>query len=154
MADLNVEDFFKDCARVLDVLYRSFPTPTTVYVEDISGSEDTDEFGMHSKRYLSCFSTLLWLEAEGFIRYHEPIRQEAVDQAVLSNRSFILLSTPRTISGSEPTSHGAQIPAKIPASIAAEQRAHIAHIRSALKERDSVHLRYAVLAFLGDWQGT
>ena len=149
MADLNVEDFFKDCARVLDVLYRSFPTPTTVYVEDISGSEDTDEFGMHSKRYLSCFSTLLWLEAEGFIRYHEPIRQEAVDQAVLSNRSFTLLSTPRTTTGSEPMSHSAQVPA----SIAAEQRAHVAHIRSALKERDSVHLRYAVLSFLADWQG-
>ena len=137
MTDLNVEDFFKDVAKALDILYRSFPIPTTVYVEDICGADEPDEFGLHSKRYVGCFNTLLWLQAEGYIRFVEPIKQEAVDQAVLSSRCFTLLSTPEA--------------AGYPSAFDAQADAHIEHLRRALRERASSALRQAVMTFLHQW---
>ena len=50
MTDINIDDFFKDSAKVLVQLYSVFPRRHTVFVEDVSGPEETDEFGMHSTR--------------------------------------------------------------------------------------------------------
>ena len=94
MTDINIDDFFKDGARVLSQLYSVFPRRHSIFVEDICGAEEPDEFGMRSQRHMSCFGTLLWLGEEGYLRYEEAIRQEAIDQAVLSARCFTVLSTP------------------------------------------------------------
>jgi hypothetical protein len=93
MADIHITDFYRDAAKALNVIYSSFPRQITVFVEDISGPDTPDEFGLHSPRHQACFATLLWLAAEGYIRYQDTIRQEAIDQVTLTHKGFILLST-------------------------------------------------------------
>ncbi len=91
MADLHIDDFHRDCAMVLHQLYQAFPRKVTVFVEDIIGHDEPDEFGMHSRRHHACFAALLWLADEGHLRFESVIRQEAIDQAVLTGRMFALL---------------------------------------------------------------
>ena len=50
MADLNLLDFYKDCALVLMSLHRAFPRKTDLFVEDLIGPDEVDEFGLHTKR--------------------------------------------------------------------------------------------------------
>ena len=90
MADIHIEDFCQDVARILIQLYNNFPRPTDVYVEDIAGDDQKDEFGLHSNRHLACFGAMLWLADEGFLRYVTTIGQEAIDQATLTHRAFTL----------------------------------------------------------------
>lgn len=141
MTDINVDDFCKDAGRALLVLYQSFPRPLTLFVEDLCGPDRIDEFGMHSHRHLACFSTLLWLGEEGLLRFGEPIRQEAVDQAVLTGRSFTLLATP--VPGF--TAPGTQ---ELSESLRLEQQTHVYRLEQALTERSSSHVRGVVLDLL------
>lgn len=92
MSDLHIDDFYKDCAKTLVFLYGHFPTKVTVYVEDISGPDTPDEFGLHSPRHQACFNTLLWLAQTGYIYFDQTIRQEAIDQVVLSHQAFLSVS--------------------------------------------------------------
>lgn len=92
MTDLNLLDFYKDSARALLILQRQFPRPMELYVADLIGDDQIDEFGLHSKRHMSCLGAFLWLADEGFLRYATCIRQEAIDQAVLTGKSLVLLS--------------------------------------------------------------
>lgn len=92
MADIHIADFHKDVAKTFCQLYTGFPRKLTVFVEDISGPDTPDEFGLHSTRHQACFATLLWLADEGYIRYESTIRQEAIDQVTLTHRGFTLLS--------------------------------------------------------------
>ncbi len=93
MADLHIEEFYKDVARILVQMYHSFPRKSQVFVEDICGPDVPDEYGVHSPRHQSCFGAMLWLSEEGFIRYLDTIRQDAIDQAVLTQETFIRLTT-------------------------------------------------------------
>ncbi len=138
MADINVDDFCKDAARALLILYRAFPRPLTLFVEDLCGPDQPDEFGMHSPRHLACLSALLWLAEEGYLRFTETIRQEAVDQAVLSGRSFTLLTAPAA--GFTPPDAD-----DLPESLRLELETHLHQIESALAERSSTRIRAAVL---------
>lgn len=138
MTDINIDDFFKDAAKVLVQLYSVFPRRHSVFVEDISGPEETDEFGMHSNRYLACFGTLLWLGEEGYLRYEETIRQDAIDQAVLSARCFTVLTTPAP-------NHEPFDATDLPESVRIEQSTTISRLRNALKERSSVRIRAAMV---------
>lgn len=92
MADLHIEDFFKDAAKILNQLYLNFPKKSSVFVEDISGEDTPDEYGLHAPRHQACFGCMLWLEEEGYLRFESTIRQDAIDQAVLTQKSFSLLS--------------------------------------------------------------
>ena len=94
MADIHIEEFYKDAAIALVQLYNAFPRRVNLFVEDIAGPDEPDEFGLHSKRHMACFGTLLWLAEEGLLRYVDTIRQEALDQAVLTQRAFVRLSSP------------------------------------------------------------
>ncbi|GAA3950275.1 hypothetical protein [Allohahella marinimesophila] len=92
MADLHIEEFHKHCIAVLLQLYTVFPRKATVFVEDIIGPEEKDEFGLNSNLHQSCFGAMIWLADEGYLRYESTIRQEAVDQAVLTQHSFARLA--------------------------------------------------------------
>ena len=92
MTDLHIDDFYRDCAMTLQQLYLLFPRRGSVFVEDLIGHDEPDEFGMHSRRYQACFAAMLWLADEGHLRYEATIRQDAIDQAVLTGRMFALLS--------------------------------------------------------------
>lgn len=91
MADLHIDDFYKDVARIFIQLYVSFPRKIILYVEDICGPDSPDEFGLPNPRFLSCFSTMVWLAETGYLNYATNIRQEALDQVTLSHRGFTLL---------------------------------------------------------------
>jgi len=91
MADIHIEDFYKDCARILLQLYMAFPRRSSVFVEDIAGPDTPDEFGLHSKRHMACLGAMLWLADEGLLRYESTISQDAIDQAVLTEAGFLAL---------------------------------------------------------------
>lgn len=149
MADIHVEEFYKDAAIALAQLYSVFPRRVNLFVEDIAGPDQTDEFGLHSKRHMACFGALLWLAEEGFLRYVDTIRQEALDQAVLTQEAFIRLSAPapsdlvQALSGSQDP-----IGASLPPSVQEDLSSHIHLVRTALKNRDSVHIGHAIRASL------
>jgi hypothetical protein len=109
-----------------------------LFVEDIAGTDNPDEFGQHSKRHMACFGALLWLAEEGFLRYVDTIRQEALDQAVLSQRTFVRLSAP-----ADPATDPAQVSKPdpgLPAAVRDDLATHIHLIRDALKSRSSVRI--------------
>ena len=92
-ADIHIDDFYRDTAKSLVLLYNHFPRALTLYVEDVSGPDTPDEFGLHSKRHESCLSTLLWLGTTGYLNYTSLVRREAIEEATLSHRAFILLNS-------------------------------------------------------------
>ncbi|MCR6651734.1 MAG: hypothetical protein NVV73_09715 [Cellvibrionaceae bacterium] len=93
MSDLHIDDFYRDAAKILATLYGQFPRKITLYAEDISGPDTPDEFGLHSPRHQSCFHTMMWLGSSDYLVYEQAVRQEALDQVVLSHRGFLVLSS-------------------------------------------------------------
>ena len=89
--DLHIHDFYRDAGRILLALFQQFPAPATIYVEDIAGPDTPDEFGLHSPRHLACLGAMTWLKECGYIHFSQLVRQEAVEEATLSHRSFLLL---------------------------------------------------------------
>lgn len=132
MSDIHIDDFFKDAALTLNRLYLSFPRPVAVFVEDICGPVTTDEFGIPGDRFLACFSTFLWLAEESYLRYTDTIRQEAIDQAVLTGRCFKVLTIPEPDAKPDGT---------LPPSVRSEHASNIHRIRDALKSGSSIRVR-------------
>jgi len=91
MLDVHIDDFFKDCAVILLHGFKYFPAKQILYVEDICGPDDADEFGLHSPRHLAAFGAIIWLQEEGYIRFSEIDRQESVDEFVLASKAFTRL---------------------------------------------------------------
>ncbi len=89
---LQIDDFYKDAAGGLLALYQAFPRKIALYVEDLIGREEPDEFGLPSKRHQSCLGALLWLADEGYLRFESTIQFLALDQAVLTEKGFIRLT--------------------------------------------------------------
>ena len=143
MADIHVEEFYKDVAVTLVQLYAAFPRRINLFVEDIAGPDDPDEFGLHSKRHMACFGALLWLSEEGLLRYVDTIRQEALDQAVLSRSAFIRLSSPapQVLVRKLKTQHHAE---QLPPSVQQDLSTYIALLRNALKSGSSSQISLAV----------
>lgn len=92
MADINIEYFYQDIAKILSILFASFPSKTAIYVDEVSGVDDPDEYGLHTDRYTACFYAMLWLQEEGYVRYADTIRQDGIDQATLTRKAFLKLS--------------------------------------------------------------
>lgn len=136
MSDIHIDDFFKDAALTLNRLYSSFPRPAAVFVEDICGPVTTDEFGIPGDRFVACFSTFLWLAEESYLRYTDTIRQEAIDQAVLTGRCFNVL-TMRAPTGEAPAD-------ALPPSVRSERSSNINRIRDALNSGSSSRVRAAM----------
>ena len=72
MNSINIDEFFADSAKILTRLQRAFPQPIILQVDDICGAEETDEFGMHSARYLACFAAMP--VSYTHLRAHETLR--------------------------------------------------------------------------------
>lgn len=94
MADINIDNFYRHIARILSILYAAFPTRSPVYVDDVAGIDEPDEYGLHSPHYTAGFFALIWLADEGFLRYSDTIRQDGIDQAALTNKAFMRLTQP------------------------------------------------------------
>ena len=133
MSDIHIDDFYRDAAIALHRLYASFPRRIAVFVDEIAGPVTTDEFGVPAARFLACFGALLWLAEEGYLRYADTIRTEAIDQAVLTGRCFNALTArlPRAVPD-DPT---------LPPSVRDEQSTRIHRLREALDSGSSTRVR-------------
>jgi hypothetical protein len=140
MADLHIEDFYKDAALILLRLYSQFPRKQILYVDDICGVDTPDEFGLPSPRYLACFSAMVWLGEQGYLRYAAPIRQEALDQAVLTEKGFLLLSSRSEMPWLEPD----QADDGLPRSVMEEAHSNVAQLRRAIGSGSSILIRQSV----------
>lgn len=147
MADIHIEEFYKDVAIALVQLYGAFPRRVNLFVEDIAGADEPDEFGLHSRRHMACFGALLWLSEEGLLRYVDTIRQDALDQAVLTRAAFIRLSSP---AGSALTAEIAPqalaTAAKAPPSLKQDFSSFIYLFREALRSGSSAQISRIVHA--------
>lgn len=90
--DLQIDEFYKDAAAGLLLLYQAFPRKVGLYVEDLIGREEPDEFGLPTPRHQSCLGALLWLAEEGYVRFDTTIGYDALDQAVLTEKGFLRLT--------------------------------------------------------------
>lgn len=126
--DLHIDDFYRDAAAGLLALYQAFPRKIALYVEDLIGREEPDEFGLPSKRHQGCLGALLWLADEGYLRFETTIRFEALDQAVLSEKGFLRLTSPVP---------GAAHDALLPASVSRVNGSLAHQLRQALRDGDS-----------------
>lgn len=142
MADIHIDDFSRDVALVLVTLWNSFPRPCTVYVEDISGPDETDEVGLHSNRFHACFGAMLWMEREGFIRFDSLVYREGIDQAALTNKAFALLSAASDVRFDDP------VDPSLPESVALQKQTLVAQIRVALRSGSSNNISQIVRQFL------
>lgn len=93
MLDIHITEFYNDVARILLSLYRAFPRQISMYVEDISGPDTRDEYGLHSERHLACFHTFQWLQEESLIRYSDIEQQVAFNHCVLTLDGFRWLAS-------------------------------------------------------------
>lgn len=141
--DLHIDDFHKDVALTLVYLYDCFPRKMEVYIEDISGIDDIDDYGLHSNRHLACMSAIIWLAEEALIRYEALVKQESFGQSVLTKKSYILLSSliKQELSAEEKESD-------IPESVLRSRHTRIAAIKNALKSKSSEQLKSVISEFI------
>ncbi len=144
MADIHIDDFYRDCALILLRLYTSFPRKSVLYVDDISGPDTPDEFGLHSERHQSAFSAMTWLAEAGYISFSETIREEALDQAVLTQRGFLLLSSRSELELGIPDE---EVDDGLPPSVMERSLTNVTQIRRALKEGSSIIIQQ-VMSYL------
>lgn len=133
---LQIEDFHKDVASGLLMLYQAFPRKTTLYIEDLIGREEPDEFGLPSKRHLGCLGALLWLAEEGYIRFESTIQFQAVDQAVLTEKAFLRLT--RNIADAKVADSG------LPPSVLRVQTSLAHRLREALRSGHGEQLAHLI----------
>lgn len=143
MTDIHIDDFYKDVAKIFLRLYKSFPRKTILYVDEIAGEDEPDEFGLHSERFLAGFSAMVWLAEHGYLKYDAPIKQEALDQAVLSDQGFLLLSSRSELNFGDP------VLAKVnddglPPSVMEQSRSNINQLRLAVKSGSSIMITQSV----------
>ncbi len=139
MSHLHIDDFTHDVARILMQSYMSFPRPGAFYVEDIIGPTEVDDVGLHSTRHMSCLGAMLWLAEEGYLRYQATIFQEGLEQAVLSNRAFVLLTA---LSDLRFEDTDPQLPATVQLEIATVAEQLIQAIRAEDSARTTALVRY------------
>jgi hypothetical protein len=145
MADLHIDDFYKDAALILLRLYGVFPRKHLLFVDEICGFEEADEFGLPSARSAGCFSAMIWLGEQGYLQYEAAIRQEALDQAVLTEKSFLLLSSRSELPvlDAEP---------QLPPSVMAESLTNVAQLRRAVGSNSSILIEQCVHYLLSSAQ--
>lgn len=139
MSDLHIDDFCRDAAKTLIMLYSKFPQKIIVYVEDFAGTDTPDEYGLHSPRFVAGFHTLLWLAETDYIQYTHTIRQEAIEEATLTHRCFSFLAGP-----DQPTETLLEPRGSMPQVL--PRRVNI--LRDAVANKSSDHLTALVLRFM------
>lgn len=151
MADINIENFYKHLAKILSILYASFPSKAAVYVDDVAGIDEPDEYGLHSPHYTAGFYAMLWLADEDYLRYADTIRQDGIDQAVLTHKAFLKLTQvaepiyKATVYQTDETNIVSIVqPEELSPSIIEEQKLVINQLRGALRSGDSIAIKKVV----------
>ena len=141
-------------SKILSILYQAFPTKTPVYVDEVAGIDEPDEYGLHSPTYTSGFFALIWLADEGYIRFTDTIRQDGVDQACLTHKGFIRLTQPadplyeeRAVEEENKVvniNKSSKPADSLPPSIVEERRLVINQLRGALRSGSSIAVNKVV----------
>lgn len=150
MDDIHIDEFYQDCLKTLVQLYNSFPRLTTLYVDDLIANAGTDEYGIPNRRHKACFDAMLWLASEGYIRYQDTIRHDALDQVVLTEKSFLRLSLPVSSLDSLDSQNKLYSPDKkqdLPPSIARKQATMAWQCKQALDNKGSEAIAQSALQF-------
>ena len=145
MSGIHIDEFYADATHIIVSLFGVFPRPVSIFAEDICGPDEPDEYGLHSHRYQACFATMLWLGEEGYLRYADVIRSDAVDQAVLSGRCFSILTSPAPKTQYDESAVALD---SLPPSVRAEHASIIYHLQKALKSKSSTEIQSAFLPLL------
>ena len=140
MADIHIDDFYKDAAVTLLRLYATFPRKIILYVEDICGPDTPDEFGLPSDRFLAGFSAMIWLAEEGYLRFDATIKQEALDQAVLTEKALLLLASRSELAVDPATPELSSADEELPASVMAWSQININQLRRAVRSGSSFQI--------------
>jgi hypothetical protein len=148
MTDIHIDDFYKDVAIIFLRLYTTFPRKTILYVDEICGADEPDEFGLHSERFLSGFSAMVWLTEHGYLKCDGPIKQEALDQAVLSEQGFLILSSRSELDFGDDEDQHTENNGGIPQSIMEHSKTNINQLRKAVKSQSSIMIRQSVHSLL------
>lgn len=90
--DIHMTDFYNDTGRILISLFRSFPRQDTLWIDDICGPDELDEFGQHSPRYQACLATVLWLKREDYLTFSTQDDTAGFNHCVLTEKGLALLS--------------------------------------------------------------
>ena len=98
--------------------------------------DDPDEFGLHSGRFQNCFSAMVWLAEQKYIEFYETIREEALDQTVLTQRGFILLSSRSELKLGIPEEETG-----LPPSVMEHSMTNVMQIRQGLRSGSSITMR-------------
>jgi hypothetical protein len=147
MTDIHIDDFYKDVAIIFLRLYATFPRKTILYVDEVCGADEPDEFGLHSERFLSGFSAMVWLAEHDYVKSDGPIKQEALDQAVLSEQGFLILSS-RSEHDFVDDDQRTVVPRAIPRSIMELSKTNISLLRRAVKSQSPTMIRQTVHSLL------
>jgi hypothetical protein len=139
MADIHIDDFYRDVATIFLRLYAVFPRKSTLYVEDICGPDKPDEFGLHHPRFQAGFSAMVWLADHDYLNFQETIRAEALDQVVLSQKTFLLLTSRSSLEPLALAEGDA-----LPPSVLEQTSSNIAQLRSALREGSSIQMQKCI----------
>jgi hypothetical protein len=86
---------------------------------------------------------MIWLAQHDYLHFDELLRKEAVDQAVLTKKAFLILTGSSL--GNE--LHN-KMPPETPQSIADRLNTQIAQLRNALNEGSSIQLKEAITSVL------
>ena len=82
---------------------------------------------------------MVWLAEHGYLTFEDNIRQEALDQVVLSQKAFLLLSSRSDLELTQ-----VQAAEALPPSVVEESHANIAQLRRAMREGSSILLQRCV----------
>jgi hypothetical protein len=130
MIDVNIDDFYHDVAVTLLSLYQQFPLKISLYIEDICGPDEADEFGLHSRRHLACAASLEWMFDEGFIRYSDIVKLESAEDCTLTQQAFRKLAFPNVGGNRTKVS-----------SIEKQQSSLVYRLHQAIKDQSSIEVR-------------
>ncbi len=138
--DLHIDDFYRDTAIALALIYQAFPRKTSLYLDDIVGVLPKDEVGLPHQRQQQCLGALIWLANEGYLHYESTIGYDALDQVVLTEKSFLrLTSTTHPFANDIPN---------LPASVRRTQGSLIEQIRQSIQNQDTESMIMLVRFFL------
>ncbi|MEM8491376.1 MAG: hypothetical protein AAF756_11210 [Pseudomonadota bacterium] len=105
MGKQNIEDFYYNAAEILGLLYAMFPVRSILMVEDISGPIKWDNTGLPDRRSQACFESMVWLCDHGLLEFRSiEDRNTGIEGAVLTQKAFVLLTSPIVWEGQEPES--------------------------------------------------
>jgi hypothetical protein len=82
---------------------------------------------------------MVWLAEHGYLNFQDTIRAEALDQAVLSRRGFLLLTSRSELGLVTPADS-----ASVPPSVAEQSLSNISQLRAALREGSSIKLQQCI----------